>query len=259
MRFHGRDIWKELCHAGRLLLPPVCPACAGPLAGEQTFCASCLTAITPLPKARCPVCALPYPATDDMPHLCGDCAKRRPPFAIVHAAGLYQGLLRELIHRLKYHAVPLLDRPLARLLAQALSQNGAGSPDLVLPVPLHYERLKKRTFNQAQLIARELARILQSSFSDRLLVRLRPTPPQQNLSAEQRRRNLRGAFGVQDRLGGRRVLLVDDVMTTGATARTCTEALLAAGAAEVEIAVAGRAARFLQPEFVQAASVQVKS
>ncbi len=247
MRSVGRKIARELIHAGRLLLPPACPACAGPLADGQIFCAHCLAAITPLPSGRCPVCALPYPATEDR-HLCGDCTQRRPPFAVVHAAGLYQGLLRKLIHRLKYNGIPLLDRPLARLLAQELKRNGLHPPDLVLPVPLHYERLKRRTFNQAQLIARELARNLQSSFSDRLLFRHRPTPPQQNLPAEERRRNLRGAFGTGERLDGLRILLVDDVMTTGATARACSEALRAAGAAGITIAVVARAPRFLPPE-----------
>jgi ComF family protein len=118
---------------------------------------------------------------------------------------------------------------------------GDFSPDLLLPVPLYVGRLRQRSYNQALLLARALGGSWQLPVASRLLLRVRPTPPQIQLKAAQRRRNLRGAFALRRSLQGERVLLIDDVMTTGATARECSRTLLDGGAGEVAVAVLARA------------------
>jgi ComF family protein len=117
----------------------------------------------------------------------------------------------------------------------------AGAFDLIVPVPLHPTRLRLRTYNQSLLLAVVLGRQLRTPVARRLLTRTRATPPQQGLPAEIRRRNLRGAFALRQKLIGDRVLLVDDVLTTGATVRECGRILREGGAAEVAVAVIGRA------------------
>jgi ComF family protein len=116
-------------------------------------------------------------------------------------------------------------------------------PDLLVPVPLHPRRLRQRSYNQALLLARELGRNLSLPVASRLLQRRHPTPPQRGLSARVRFHNLRGAFALERPLAGERILLVDDVMTTGATTSECTRTLLAGGGGEVAVAVLGRARR----------------
>jgi ComF family protein len=166
----------------------------------------------------------------------------------VVAAGVYAGTLREAVHRFKFGGALALDRPLGGLLAARLAaEMPLWRPELVVPVPLHRRRLGERTYNQSLLLARELARQWRVAVPARLLLRTRPTPPQQGLTAAQRRRNLKGAFALRRPLGGERVLLVDDVLTTGATARECARMLLAGGAGEVAVAVLARAARHHGP------------
>jgi ComF family protein len=146
------------------------------------------------------------------------------------------------VHQFKYRGDFSLDRPLGGLLATVLETSGRDFlPDLIVPVPLHLSRLRQRGYNQSLLLARVLGRRWRKPVPGRLLVRLRPTSPQQGLKAVQRRLNLKGAFATRSALAGQKVLLIDDVMTTGATARECSRTLLSAGAGEVVVAVIGRA------------------
>lgn len=225
------------------LLPPHCPLCAAALAPGSDWCAACRADFAPLPAARCPTCALPYPTAAGSVHLCETCLRSPPPFVATVAAGLYAGRLREAIHRFKFDGLLALDRPLAQLLGAALREQGrAWTPTLLVPVPLHRARLRERGFNQTLLLGRILARTLRCPVAPRLLLRVRPTAPQAGLSAEERRGNLRGAFALRGAVAGERILLLDDVMTTGATARECARVLAAAGA-EVTVAVLARAPR----------------
>jgi ComF family protein len=150
--------------------------------------------------------------------------------------------LRAAVQRFKYEGAIVLDRPLAGLLAKVLEED-ALRPDLIIPVPLHYSRLRERTYNQALLLARVLGRRWRLPVLPRLLVRSRPTPQQQGLKAEVRRKNLKGAFALNRKLNGERVLLIDDVVTTGATVRECSRVLIEGGAGEVSVAVLARARR----------------
>jgi len=223
------------------LLPAACPLCRCSFSPgwQQPFCATCLLGFKPLPAARCPCCALPFPALNQSAHLCGRCSISAPPFSKVHCAGLYELALRKAIHQFKFTQQVGLDRPLARLLAGAIA---ADCPcELIVPVPLHPRRLRQRCYNQSLLLAREIGRLRGLPVAARLLLKEQDTPPQQGLSAAAREKNLRHVFGLARPLNGERILLIDDVMTTGATASATSRLLLQQGAAEVQVAVVGRA------------------
>jgi ComF family protein len=149
--------------------------------------------------------------------------------------------LQEAVQRSKYHGQLPLERPLGILLATTVLAGGGRRPDLLVPVPLHRHRLRERGYNQSLQLARQLGRQLKVPVEPRLLRRIRMTTSQQGLDAVARNSNLRGAFAVTAQLAGRHLLLVDDVMTTGSTARECAGVLRQAGAASVEVAVVGRA------------------
>lgn len=239
-----RCAWCDLRHCFDLLLPPACLLCGQrlpPGTGAGDFCPACCRAIPGLPPARCPVCAVGFPTPLPSLHHCESCLRQPPPFAAVHAVGPYAGTLREAVQRFNYRSQLPLERPLGALLAAAVTKAGGRRPDLVVPVPLHPARLRERGYNQSLQLARQLGRRLGVPADAGLLRRVRDTTAQQGLDAATRKLNLRGAFAAGDRLTGRHLLLVDDVMTTGATARECAGVLRAAGAASVEVAVVGRA------------------
>jgi len=233
----------ELSGLFDLLLPPACPLCGAALAARSPlfFCPACSDGIHSLVGPCCPHCALPYAAAQGPDHLCEACLREEPPFSRVLAAGTYEATLRLAVQRFKYEGAVGLDRPLAGLLAAVLEADGGFRPDLLVPVPLHRSRLRERTYNQSLLLARALGRRWRLPAEPRLLLRLRPTVAQQGLKAAARRRNLHGAFAASRSLNGERVLLIDDVLTTGATARECSRVLREAGAGEVMVAVLARA------------------
>lgn len=180
--------------------------------------------------------------------ICIHCEESGPRFDHAAAYGQYEDVLRGLIHLLKYQSVRPAARPLGRFLAgtihQMVSESDGGF--LVVPVPLHRERRHSRGFNQSELIARVALRELRDPrlrFAPKLLVRTRATESQTGYTREQRRTNLHGAFAVRDkvRVKGRSILLVDDVLTTGATADECSRVLLRAGAQQVLVATVARA------------------
>jgi ComF family protein len=223
------------------LLPPACPLCkvTFPDNWSEPFCAHCLADILPLPAAQCSCCALPFKAKENSAHLCGRCLEKPPPFNKVYAAGLYQNSLRDAIHHFKFNNRIGLDRPFGLLLNRSLPNRP--DHDLIVPVPLSSRRLRQRSYNQALLLARELARCRSLPVAADLLEKTTETVSQQELSAKERERNLKQAFQVQRPLHGSNVLLVDDVLTTGATARACCKVLLDAGAGMVDGAVLARA------------------
>lgn len=228
-----------------LLFPPACPLCGTETSDRppHSFCPACLAGVHPLAAPCCPRCALPYATEEGTVHLCEACLRDEPPFRRVAAAGIYEETLRLAVQRFKYQGAVSLDRPLGELLASALETGGEARPDLLVPVPLHRTRLRERTYNQSLQLARVLGRRWRLPVAARLLLRTRPTPPQQGLKAEVRRQNLKGAFALRQGLSGERVLLIDDVLTTGATARECSRILLEGGAGEVAVAVLARARR----------------
>jgi ComF family protein len=155
----------------------------------------------------------------------------------------HDGTLRALVQRLKYDGYRPLAKPLGRFLAEAADQLSEQRFDVVIPVPLHRKRERQRGFNQAELLAAELARLRKAPLGARDCMRVRDTPPQTGLRAAERRKNVAGAFDVPraERVKGKRVLLVDDVLTTGATASACAQALRQAGASGVWVVTLARA------------------
>jgi ComF family protein len=237
-------LYRALGDCVNLLLPPACPLCYAPLSGAtpRAFCEACSARIQRLAPGRCRRCAQPY---DDPQanHLCGHCLQRPPAFASACAVGLYSGALSESIHRLKYRGRVNLAKPLGELLAGAVKEQAAGfRPECIMPVPLHPDRLRRRGFNQSLELARPLARETGLPLMTRELVRTLPTRPQQGLALDQRRHNLANAFNyTPSGTPPASVLLIDDVMTTGETARACSRALIDAGAVKVMVAVICRA------------------
>ncbi len=174
--------------------------------------------------------------------LCGACVREPPPFERAVAALDYAAPWDSLIRHFKFHGQPELATPLARLLRDALDDpsSAAPPPDLVLPAPLSDARLRERGFNQSWEIARRLGRRADPS----LLLRIRDTPHQADLPLDRRAANVRGAFAVEPlrrrEVEGRRIALVDDVLTSGATATAMAQALLEAGASQVQLWVLAR-------------------
>ncbi|KIH76075.1 hypothetical protein GFER_12550 [Geoalkalibacter ferrihydriticus DSM 17813] len=232
----------------RLFLPPCCPLCDARLADDEArshcFCALCRSGMRFLASPCCPRCSLPYPAPGGSDHLCETCQRQEPPFVWAAAVGHYEGALRQAVQDFKFGGRLDLDRPLGVLLLERTGDRiRAFAPDLVIAVPLHVTRLRERSYNQSLLLARALAKPLRLPAPARLLVRVRVTGNQQGLTGAQRRRNLRRAFCATGEVAKRRVLLVDDVMTTGATVAECSSALIRAGAAEVAVVTLARTSR----------------
>ena len=213
-------------------LPQDCLLCAAPC--HDTFCPDCAGELPKLPPSRCPVCALPTSQGET----CGRCLAGPPGFDATLAAFRYAFPVDKLIHAFKYGHRLIAGTYFGRTLAGLT--NGL-CPDLLLPMPLHPERLRQRGFNQAVEIARPVATALDMPISTDVCIRTRDTPPQADLELKERRKNLRNAFHCTQDLGGRRVLLVDDVMTTGTSADECARILKLHGAAHVTVMVVARA------------------
>ena len=205
-----------------LLLPPACHFCGGLLASPTDSIALCTACRQALPhlEASCRRCARPFASLTPTSHLCEPCLRTPPPFTRVYAVGRHAGLLQENIHRFKYRNQLILARTFARLLGREL-EAAAFRPDLVLAVPLHPGRLRRRGYNQALELARPLAKLLDTPLEIDRLQRRRRTPPQQGLTLAERKANLKDAFVCTAPVSAKRVLLVDDVMTSGATVSAC--------------------------------------
>lgn len=212
----------------------MCERClAGPRPLEAEFCcASCRAPFT----SRYPL---------DETGRCALCRLGLNGFDAVYSYGWYEGSLRALIHVLKYEGVRPLARPLGQLLLGAIPRQE--NFDAIVPMPLHWSKLWQRGFNQAELLARQVARARNTPLV-KAVKRRKATAPQAGLTNARRRANVQGAFQATRRLDGMRVLLIDDVLTTGATASACARALKRAGAAHVALAAVARTDRRLRVE-----------
>ncbi|MGQ9687561.1 MAG: ComF family protein [Desulfobaccales bacterium] len=224
-------------------LPRLCVFCGAVVAEEARApaCPACEAAVTWVASPLCPVCGRVYEAGVGADHLCGPCQTDPPPFERARAAVLYDedGPSGRAIKGLKYNRrldmLPVMHQWLRgpqclELVAEA---------DLVAPVPLHPKRLRQRGFNQALLLAQTFPG---ATLERELLVRVRHTPPQTGLNPKERRENVKGAFAVPrpDRVKDKKVLLLDDVFTTGSTVKECTRVLRRAGARRVDVLTVAR-------------------
>jgi ComF family protein len=237
--------WRARCAALDLLLPPHCVVCNAPVEAPGLLCADCFRQTGFITEPFCARCGVPFAhaALGGAEHLCPGCRTAPPSFGRARAALRYDAQGRRLILPFK-HA----DRTeLVSVLAPRMARAGAEllrDADVLVPVPLHRARLFWRRYNQAALLAQSVGRIAGRPCLADALVRVRATASLGEKSAADRAAEVAGAFAVRPsraaRLKGRRVLLVDDVMTSGATANACAEVLLAAGAASVDVLAAAR-------------------
>jgi ComF family protein len=235
----GRELVRGVLH---LVYPGVCAACHAPLGPDQEgFCPSCRERLTADPHAACPRCSNTLgPHTEADEDGCPGCRGTRFAFASVVRMGPYEGLLRDLILRMKQPTGEQLAELLGRFWADRLaSRLRPLRPGVVVPVPLHWWRRWRRTYNPSETLAFALAERLGLPCRPRWLRRRRPTGLQTLQTPAGRAENVRGAFRAARtaRPAGQTVVLVDDVLTTGSTASESARALLAAGAARVHVAV----------------------
>jgi ComF family protein len=248
------------------LLPAACSSCSAHLLylTAAPVCTACIKRLQPQKANLCTRCGeylgiaefTPSQSNPAKPEECRPCSVVPPAFDRAVAFGRYEDTLRSLIHLLKYERI----EPVATMLGATLTSqvaelcDGATDEILVLPVPLHRSKQQERGFNQSELLAKAVIRSMKThapairlTLAAGMLQRKRATESQTTLTNVQRRRNLRGAFSVSAkdaaRLSGREVLLIDDIYTTGATARACSETLKKAGAARVWVATVARAQR----------------
>jgi ComF family protein len=249
---HDSSLADRFDHWVDWLYPPRCRACGGRIHGRDAeyFCSSCWKQIRLVSHPLCDLCGRPFPDASGEDHTCGVCLSRAPEFVSARAWACYpreeseEHPLRQVVQKFKYGRKVSLGKPLGRLMARGCQEFlGECSVDLILAVPLHPKRLRWRGFNQSVLLARQLSRTYNIPFDPFALRRVRETPPQTQLSEEERRKNMRGAFSLSAgrSVAEKDILLVDDVYTSGATVNECSRTLKKHGAKAVHVLTLARA------------------
>jgi len=235
-----------------LLYPPRCRCCRNTISDsdEMCFCRECRQKIREVSHPLCPACGSPFLNTRGEDHLCGACLARPPSFVQARAWACYphgdegKDPLRSVMQQFKYGRKVSLGRPLGRLLSKGCKGIFQESKlDGIIPVPLHPKRLRWRGFNQAVILAKQVSHLWGLPMDPFILLRSTETEPQTQLSEEDRRKNVRGAFSLNPKktVQGQRILLVDDIYTSGATVNECSRTLIRGGAKEVSILTLARA------------------
>ncbi len=233
-------------HVLDAVLPPQCPVCNAIVDCAGMLCGTCWQKADFLGPPECSAYGFPFEFDPGDGALCGACVRSRPPFERARAVMAYGDISRRLVLAFKHgdrtDTAPGLGRWLARAGRRLIAD-----ADMIAPVPLHWTRLFRRRYNQAALLAHAVGFETGVKVVADLIQRRRRTPPQVRMSPALRRRNLKGAFRVHPvrakGLKGRRVLLIDDVMTTGATAAACSRVLVGGGAAGVDVLTLARVVR----------------
>lgn len=230
---------QSWCNAGlALLYPEVCQLCkAEPATARDGFVGrKCWTHVRFIRPPFCERCGLPFDGDLTTPFVCTNCHELDFHFSSARSAVVARSVVLEAIHRFKYSRALWFENFLADLLVREAAPALRGQPwNFIVPVPLHPLKEREREFNQAARLAARLARATGIPLNEKILRRVNPTATQTLLTREQRATNMRNAFAVRpgSKLAGRRLVLVDDVFTTGATTNACAQALRKAGAAEV--------------------------
>lgn len=224
-------------------LPGRCQVCALPLAtaDDTPLCPACARLLAPRTGGYCPSCGICYADPESPVYPCLPCRTAAPPWTALAFHGLYVGLLREVVHGHKFGHDHGLGRVLRYVAGLAWAEHGLDRPDCIVPVPMTTPRLFERGFNQSLELARLLVADLGVPLVARELRKTRETRTQSSLGRAARQNNVAGAYAAGCGLASKHVLLVDDVMTTGATLTACAAACLAAGAARVDVFVLARA------------------
>ena len=231
-----------------LLYPPLCLSCDTPVAHADALCAECFRTLRPITAPLCPVLGLPFEISLGPDARSAEAIADPPPFDRARSAVVYNDIARALVSRLKYGDRPELARFCAKLMARAGYE--LWGPDAVLvPVPLHRTRQFSRRYNQSTELARAVSRLTGVASDPSLVIRKKKTRQQVGLSTDARQRNVSGAFAphpkLSARLKGRRAIIVDDVMTTGATVKAVTRALKAGGAERIDVISFARVVPYL--------------
>jgi ComF family protein len=214
---------------------------AGP--GGGPFCSSCFSLIRFVAPPFCPCCGIPL-AGAGAGHLCGDCLVSPPSYRIARAFARYETVLLDAIHVFKYKGKITTGEILGKIMAEHVYPDmSIADYSLIVPVPLHPRRLRERGFNQAVILAREISKRFSIPLDFLTLKRRVFTEPQVSLGKEQRTANVRGAFAVMNekKIKGQKIILIDDVYTTGSTVKECAGALMKNGAADVAVLTLARA------------------
>lgn len=230
-----------------LLYPPLCLICRAPVGDPRALCPNCWTGLTFLEPPLCASCGLPFEYDPGVDSLCAACLADPPAFDAARAAVAYDDAAKGAILALK-RADRLEFAQLFSLWLKRAGQELLSQADVIAPVPLHWRRLWTRRYNQSAILAQRLARLSGKPFEAQALLRTRPTPSQgEMVSVKARRRNVQGAFRVNPKrapaLAGRTILLIDDVLTTGATIEACARALKRAKAEKVLVLTVARVVR----------------
>ncbi|MHB9133602.1 MAG: double zinc ribbon domain-containing protein [Armatimonadota bacterium] len=220
-----------------LLFPPRCEICS--TLQEPIICERCRQAFSLIKAPFCQQCGLPFDPQAETAAHCPECRSEPPAFDAARTAGVYRDGLRRAIHLLKYDGVRALSVPLGQLIAETVERPFA--IECLCPVPLHPLRERMRGYNQSLLLAEEVGARWGIPVEVGLLSRVLNTTPQMQLPADERRRNVKGAFTATPEAKGRTIGLVDDVFTTGSTLRECSRELQRAGADRVLVVTIARA------------------
>ncbi len=217
----------------KFLYPPVCLICGSPGENELDICFDCRVSL-PYNRLCCRICGIRLPAETGVDQ-CGKCSFKRPDYDSTRSMFLYLEPVRYLIRSLKFHANHASARLLGHLMAEHLRSIDSALPELIVPVPLHPNRLRQRGFNQAIELARQVSKTLDIPMPLDLCIRRRDTTPQSGLQSKRRRKNVHGAFAITGPIQQKHVAIFDDVITTGCTVNEMAKILRRHGAETIEV------------------------
>lgn len=219
-----------------LLFPPYCPLCGKDVLDQDGggFCKECTSLLIPIREPLCPGCSIPYPGSS-INHFCQECSEKKRYYDRGRCLFIYDGKIKEAFHLFKYAGRRSLINSFEKLIPKQIP-SPLGKYDLIIPVPLHRNKLRKRGFNQSLLIAHAVGKLWGIHVNPFILKKIKDTPPQTGLSYDERAENLKEAFFVSNprMVINKNILLVDDVFTTGFTIQECARALKKSGVNSVD-------------------------